>query len=39
MMQTNVRDCEGRTPLFYACNYNYKNLVLYLCSKGASVFT
>jgi hypothetical protein len=31
----NTKDPEGRTPLFYACYYNYKNLVLFLLLKGA----
>ncbi|CAD8136125.1 unnamed protein product [Paramecium octaurelia] len=31
----NSKDLEGKTPLFYACYYNFKNIVMYLLMKGA----
>ena len=31
----NEKDMDGRTALFHACFYNYKNIVLYLMMKGA----
>lgn len=32
----NTIDEEGKPPLQYAAYYNYKNLVLYLLTKGAN---
>ncbi|CAD8132274.1 unnamed protein product [Paramecium pentaurelia] len=34
----NSKDSEGKTPLFYACYYNFKNIVMYLLVKGADPF-
>ena len=33
----NTSDGENRTCLFYACYYDYRNLVLYLIIKGANI--
>ncbi|EAS06627.2 ankyrin domain protein (macronuclear) [Tetrahymena thermophila SB210] len=34
----NSMDAEGKTPLFYACYYNFQNLVMYLLMKGADPY-
>ncbi|EGR33877.1 hypothetical protein IMG5_033560 [Ichthyophthirius multifiliis] len=34
----NSMDMEGKTPLFYACYYNFQNLIVYLLTKGSDPF-
>ncbi|KAM3136330.1 hypothetical protein pb186bvf_011629 [Paramecium bursaria] len=34
----NSKDPEGKTPLFYACYFNFQNIVMYLLMKGADPF-